>query len=113
MKTQLLSITNLQNQLEILVLLGEISRQYRFIVKKNQIKDSTLLTFVEDQDFSETFRFNDHIAIEITNLVKKFYQGEKIDFPINLGDYDTDLIALSQQENFDDARKITILKVSQ
>ena len=51
MKTQVVSITNFQNQfdeLKIVVLLGEITQQFRFIVKKSKIKDRILLTFIED-----------------------------------------------------------------
>ena len=80
MKTQVVSITNFQNQfdeLKIVVLLGEITQQFRFIVKKSKIKDRILLTFIEDANFTEIFRFNDHLAIAITNLVKKFIK-EKI-----------------------------------
>ena len=104
MKTQVVSITNFQNQfdeLKIVVLLGEITQQFRFIVKKSKIKDRILLTFIEDANFAEIFRFNDHLAIAITNLVKKVYQGENIDFPINLGDYGTALEALAQQKTFE------------
>ena len=97
MKTQVVSITNSQNQFdefEIVVLLGEITQQFRFTVKKSKVKDRILLTFIEDANFAETFRFNDHLAIAITNLVKKVYQGENISFPINVGDYGTALEAL-------------------
>ena len=112
MKTQIVSITNLQNQfneLEIVVLLGETNQQFRFTVKKSKIEDRILLTFIEDANFAETFRFNDHLAIAITNLVKKVYQGENINFPINVGDYGTSLEALAQQKTFESKKYETIL----
>jgi hypothetical protein len=42
----------IMKKLEIVVLLGEITQQFRFTVKKSKIKDPILLTFVEDEDFS-------------------------------------------------------------
>jgi hypothetical protein len=111
MKTQVLFIKNIEAQLdsskrktdalEVVVLLGEVTKQFIFTVKKTVLGNRTLLTFVEDTNFSNTFRFNDHIAIEITNLVKRTYQGEIITFPIVVGDFGTAEEALAQQKPFE------------
>lgn len=111
MKTQVLSIKSVEakldlhktksDELKVVVLLGDVTKQFIFTVKQTQIGNHTLLTFVEDTNFSNTFKFNDHIAIEITNLVKKVYQGEIITFPIAVGDFGNSQKALAQQKNFD------------
>ncbi len=110
MKTKVLSIKKIEAQLEsgknkpdeleVVLLLGEVTKYFMFTVKKTQISNRTLLTFVEDANFSHTFRFNDHIAIEITNLVKKVYQGEMIAFPLAVGDFGTAEEALTLQKPF-------------
>lgn len=101
MMTQVLSIKNVEaflnsgkdklEQLEVIVLLGDIPKEFVFTVKKTKMLQGkrTLITFVEDTNFSDTFRFNDYLAIEITNLVKKVYHGEMIDFPVTVGDFCT------------------------
>ncbi len=110
MKTQVLSIKNVEsqldsnkrkpNQLEVVVLLGEVTKHFIFTVKQTQLGNRTLLTLVEDTNFSNAFKFNDHIAIQITNLVKDVYQGEIITFPITVGDFGNPKEALAQQKPF-------------
>ena len=100
-ETPLNSEKNQFDELEVVIFLDEITIKFRFTVKTSQINDRTLLTFIEDVDFSHTFRFNDHIAVEITNLVKKVYQGENINFPINVGDFGTSLEVVAQQKSFE------------
>ena len=109
-KTQVLSIENIEQEsdskagrldgLKVSVGLGEITKQFIFTVKKAQIADRTLITFVENADFSKTFQFNDAIAMEITNLVKQVYRGESIVFPVTVSDFGTPEQALAQQKSF-------------
>lgn len=109
MKTQVLSISLADDKsdvLEVFVLLGENKRQFIFTVKKATIGNRELITFCEDADFSEMFRFNDHISIYITNLVKRVYHGERVNFPLEIGQFYDREETLAQQKRFDDKLSI-------
>lgn len=110
MKTQVLSITKIEpidsakdklDGLEVVVLLADSQKTFTFTVKKAKIGDRELTSFSEDEQFSQTFQFNDHIGIEITNLVKKVAQGEIINFPISVSDFGTPEEALAIQKPFE------------
>lgn len=47
-----------------------------------------------DQEFGETFKFNQQIIGEVINLVKQVYRGERIELPANVGDFGTPESAL-------------------
>lgn len=107
MKTQVLSITKIEpidsakdklDGLQVVVLLGNRQKTFTFTVKKAKIGDRELTSFSEDEHFSQTFQFNDHIGIEITNLVKKVAQGETLNFPIPVSDFGTPEEALAIQK---------------
>ncbi len=110
MKTQVLLIKKIQridsakdklDGLQVVVLLGDRKKTFIFTVKKAKIGDRELTSFSEDEHFSQTFQFNDHIGIEITNLVKKVAQGESLNFPISVSDFGTPEEALAKQKPFE------------
>ncbi|MGL4500532.1 MAG: hypothetical protein ACRCU2_15805 [Planktothrix sp.] len=110
MKTQVLLIKKFErldsakdklDGLKVVVLLGDSQKTFTFTVKKAKIGDRELSSFSEDEHFSKTFQFNDHIGIEITNLVKKVAQGETLNFPISVRDFGTPEEALAIQKPFE------------
>ena len=109
MKTQVLSLKKIEplesaknklDRLQVVVLLGNSQKTFIFTVKKAKIGDRELTSFSEDEDFSRTFQFNNHIGIEITNLVKQVAGGETLNFPIPVGDFGTAKAALATQKPF-------------
>jgi hypothetical protein len=111
MKTTVLSIqradsqSNLTNEksngLKVIMLMGDQKQEFKFTVRKAKLGKREILTFVEEAAFSELFRFNAHIAIEINNLVAKVYQGASVKFPLDVGDFGTPEQALAEQKPFE------------
>ena len=51
--------------------------------------------------FSEVFRFNQRVAMNVTNLVVKYYNHETVDLPADVGIFVTPETALSKQKPFE------------
>ena len=111
MKTTVLSIQRVNSQssvsdekadrLKVIVLVGDQKHGFRFTVSKAKLGKREIITFVEEETFSQLFQFNAHIAIEINNLVAQVYQGESIEFPLDVGDFGTPEQALTEQNTFE------------
>ena len=111
MKTTVLSIQRVDSQssvsdgksdgLKVIVLAGEQQQEFKFTVRKAKLGKREILTFVEEEAFSQLFQFNAHIAIEINNLVAQVYQGKRLNFPLDVGDFGAPEQALAEQKPFE------------
>lgn len=65
------------------------------------IGEHLLQTTRGDRSFSEVFKFNQRVAMNVTNLVVKCYSGESVNFPAaDVGVFVTPETALAKQKQF-------------
>jgi hypothetical protein len=102
MKTQVLTIKPQPdvNSLEVSMAIGECQHQFTFSREFDQIGDRQLQIITYNRDFGETFKYNQHIVAEVTNLVRQFYKGEEVKLPQEVGDFGTPSEALALQKPF-------------
>ena len=91
MKTQVLTIKPIPNSdsLDVVLLIGSQEQSFTFYRQFDQIGDKELQIITYAQKFGQIFQFNQHIVGEVINLVKKVYEGEKVKFPYQVGDFGT------------------------
>ena len=89
MNLTVLSIKSAQdpNSHEVLLSIGEERQVFRFITEVNQVGDRQLQTTQAEQRFSDFFRFNQRVAMQVSQLVVKFYNREAIELPSHVGDF--------------------------
>ncbi|GFE71887.1 hypothetical protein [Chroococcus sp. FPU101] len=100
MKTQVLDIqsNNNDDSLMVLMSIGEEQRSFIFSRFFDQLGEVKLQVIEHDQEFWETFKFNQQIASEVMSLVRQFYKGEKVQLPLYVGDFGTMEEALALQK---------------
>ncbi|MEG4487897.1 hypothetical protein [Microcoleus sp. D2_18a_B4] len=54
-----------------------------------------------ERTFSEVFRFNQRVVMNVTNLVVKYYNQETVELPADVGVFVTPETALSKQKSFE------------
>ena len=85
--------------------IGEDRRIFRFTTKVNQVGDHQIQTTQGDREFSDWFRFNQRVAMNVSQLVVKFYNKEAIELPANVGNFVTPEEALSKLKPFEGDRQ--------
>ncbi len=75
MKVQVLSVqpTIAPNSHEVLLSVGADRYKFIFTTEVNRVGEHLLQTTHGDSAFSEMFRFNQRVAMKVTNLVVKCY----------------------------------------
>ena len=102
MKTQVLNIqlNSEANSLKVCMSIGDKQDQFIFLRQFDQIANRQLQIINYDNHFGETFKFNQHIIEEVISLVRKFFKGDKLNLPQDVGDFGTKEEALISQKPF-------------
>ncbi|NET58637.1 MAG: hypothetical protein F6K47_21525 [Symploca sp. SIO2E6] len=87
MKVRVLSIKPIQelNSHEVLLSIDEDRQIFKFTTEVNQVGGRQLQTTQGEQRFSDCFRFNQRVAMNISKLVVKFYNKEAVELPADVG----------------------------
>jgi hypothetical protein len=103
MKVQVLSIQSAiaPNTHEVLLSVGTDTQKFIFTTEVNRVGEHLLQTTHGDRTFSEVFKFNQRVAMNVTNLVVKCYNGETVNLPADVGVFVTPETALSKQKPFE------------
>ncbi len=102
MKAHVLNIESVPNNdfLKVWMLIGDDQQEFTFSRKVDQIGNRQLQIISYEDDFGETFKFNQHIVAEVMNLVRHVYQGDRVNLPQEVGDFGTVEQALALQKPF-------------
>ncbi|MEZ2250044.1 MAG: hypothetical protein ACBR21_17215 [Microcoleus sp.] len=103
MKVQVLSIQSAiaPNTHEVVLSVGTDTQKFIFTTEVNRVGEHLLQTTRGDRTFSEVFKFNQRVAMNVTNLVVKCYNGETVNLPADVGVLVTPETALSKQKPFE------------
>ena len=103
MKVQVLSIQSAiaPNAHEVVLSVGTDTQKFIFTTEVNRVGEHLLQTTRGDRTFSEVFRFNQRVAMNVTNLVVKCYNHETVNFPADVGVLVSPETALSKQKPFE------------
>ena len=103
MKVQVLSIQSAiaPNAHEVVLSVGTDTQKFIFTTEVNRVGEHLLQTTRGDRTFSEVFRFNQRVAMNVTNLVVKCYNRETVNLPADVGILVTPETALSKQKPFE------------
>ncbi|MEZ2227150.1 MAG: hypothetical protein ACBR50_12865 [Microcoleus sp.] len=103
MKVQVLSIQSaiVPNTHEVVLSVGTDTQKFIFTTEVNRVGEHLLQTTRGDRTFSEVFKFNQRVAMNVTNLVVKCYNGETVNLPADVGVLVTPETALSKQKPFE------------
>ena len=103
MKVQVLSIQPAidPNSHEVLLSVGADRYKFIFTTEVNQVGEHLLQTTHGDRTFSEVFRFNQRVAMKVTNMVVKCYNKEVVELPADVGILITPEVALLKQKPFE------------
>jgi hypothetical protein len=100
MKNQVLSIQSIDNNDSLRVEMSVCGKLHSFVFSRSQelIGKTKMAVINEDGNFAEVFQFNQHIAGEVMSLVRQAYKGEKVQLPLDVGDFGTMEEALALQK---------------
>ncbi|MCC3422955.1 MAG: hypothetical protein JGK24_03560 [Microcoleus sp. PH2017_29_MFU_D_A] len=103
MKVQVLSIQSAiaPNTHEVVLSVGTDTQKFIFTTEVNRVGEHLLQTTRGDRTFSEFFKFNQRVAMNVTNLVVKYYNRETVNLPADVGVLVTQETALSKQKPFE------------
>ncbi|TAF62899.1 MAG: hypothetical protein EAZ59_22190 [Oscillatoriales cyanobacterium] len=103
MKVQVLSIQSAiaPNTHEVVLSVGTDTQKFIFTTEVNRVGEHLLQTTRGDRTFSEVFKFNQRVAMNVTNLVVKCYNCETVNLPADVGVLVTPETALSKQKPFE------------
>lgn len=107
MKVKVWSIIPAQepNSHEVLLSIGEERQIFRFTTEVNQVGDRQLQTTQAEPKFSELFRFNQRVAMKVSQLLVKYYNQEFVELPADVGNFVTPEEAVSNLKPFAGDRK--------
>jgi len=80
--------------------------KFLFITDVNKVGDKLLQTTDGDCTFSEIFRFNQRVAMNVSKLVVKFYNKEIVELPADVGNFVTPEEAVSKLKSFESERMV-------
>ncbi|HBE58063.1 MAG TPA: hypothetical protein DEG17_04740 [Cyanobacteria bacterium UBA11149] len=106
MNVKVLSIkpTNEPRLHEVLLSIGADIHKFLFTTEVNQVGDRLLQTTDGNREFSEVFRFNQRVAMNVSKLVVQFYNKEVVEFPADVGNFVTPEEAVSKLKTFQNDR---------
>ncbi|WP_333189864.1 hypothetical protein [Microcoleus sp. Pol7_A1] len=91
------------NTHQVLVSVGTDTHKFIFTTEVNQVGEHLLQTTRGDRTFSEVFRFNQRVAMNVTTQVVKYYNRETVELPADVGVFVTPETALSKQKQFENS----------
>ncbi len=102
MKTLVNAIEPINDSDSLKVWLSIDSKQLEatFSRKFDDFGQHQLQIITYDKQFGETFKFNQQIIESVMKLVKQVYGGERVELPVNVGDFDTPSSALETLKPF-------------
>lgn len=102
MKTQILNIkpNTDPNSLKVFMSIGNEQHQFTFLRQFDSFANHQLQIINYDNQFGDTFKFNQHIIGEVMSLVRKFFKGDTLTLPQDVGDFGTLEEALALQKPF-------------
>ena len=105
MKVQVLSIQSAiaPNTHEVVLSVGTDTQKFIFTTEVNRVGEHLLQTTRGERTFSEVFKFNQRVAMNVTNLVVKCYNRETVNLPADVGVFVTPEAALSKQKRFENS----------
>ncbi|WP_371122926.1 hypothetical protein [Microcoleus sp.] len=89
------------NTHEVVLSVGTDTQKFIFTTEVNRVGEHLLQTTHGDRTFSEVFKFNQRVAMNVTNLVVKCYNRETVNLPADVGVLVTPETALSKQKPFE------------
>lgn len=98
MNTTVLSIQPVEGTNDFIVLMSIDAAQEQFTFTIDQPSQEPFVVVGGDIRFGKFFRFNQHIAIEVSKLVGEIYQGKPVEFPVDVGDFGTPEEAIALQK---------------
>ncbi|NEQ65995.1 MAG: hypothetical protein F6K21_10930 [Symploca sp. SIO2D2] len=84
------------NSHEVLLSIGDDRQIFKFTTEVNQVGGRPLQTTQGEQGFSDWFRFNQRVAMNVNKLVVKFYNQEAVELPADVGNFVTPEEAVSK-----------------
>jgi hypothetical protein len=102
MKTQVLNIqpNTDTNSLKVFMSIGNEQHQFTFFRQFDSFANHQIQIINYDNQFGDTFKFNQHIIGEVISLVRSFFKGNKLFLPQDVGDFGTLEEALALQKPF-------------
>ncbi len=89
MKVQVLNIkpSDRQRIFNVIVLIGTTKHQFPITIEIDTIANQEIQIINGDENFSETFRFNQGIATDICKLVAQIYNHKSVELPLEIGEF--------------------------
>jgi len=86
MKVQVLSVqpSIALNSHEVVLSVGGDRHKFMFTTEVDRLGEHLLQTTHGDRTFADFFRFNQRVAMNVTNLVVKCYNHQAVDFPVDV-----------------------------
>lgn len=91
---------------EVLLSIGADMHKFLFTTEVNKVGDKLLHTTDGDRNFSEVFKFNQRVAMNVSKLVVKFYNKEIVELPADVGNFVTAEEAVSKLKSFEPERML-------
>ncbi len=91
---------------EVLLSIGADMHKFLFTTEVNKVGDKLLHTTDGDRSFSEVFKFNQRVAMNVCKLVVKFYNKEIVELPADVGNFVTAEEAVSKLKSFEPERMV-------
>lgn len=85
---------------EVLLSIGGERQVFEFTTEVNRVGEHQLQTTRAEDRFSELFRFNQRVAMNVSQLVVKFYNREAVELPADVGNFVTPEEAVSNLKQF-------------
>ena len=82
--------------LEVAMSVGNERYQFIFQIERDA-DDPKFTSLLEDRQFSQLFKFNAPISSQVIRLIAQVINGEKVEFPIEVGEFYPPEQALLQQ----------------
>ncbi len=100
MNTLVLSIQSIQGTQDFRVLMSVGNDQQEFIFTVETSPRDPFVVVGGDRRFGQYFRFNQHIAAKVGQLVADVYYEKAVDVPMEVGYFFTPEEAIAQQQRF-------------
>jgi hypothetical protein len=100
MKTKVLSIDSIQGTQDFRVLICVGNDQQEFIFTVDTSPNDPFIVVGGDRQFGQLFRFNQHLAAQVGELVADVYYQKAVDLPLEVGYFFTPEEAIAEQKEF-------------
>lgn len=100
MKTKVLSIESIQGTQDFRVLISLGNDQQEFIFTVDSSPNDPFVVVGGDRQFGQLFRFNQHLAAQMGELVADVYYQKAVELPLEIGYFFTPEEAIAEQQRF-------------